>query len=710
MMATAAANDAVSPLAAEGLMLQDILSGDNLAELLDDNERTTIGQWVIRDVDIDEASRGDWKDRYQRWLDVAMQVKKPKNFPWPDAANTKHPLLTIAAMQFWVRAVAVFIDGSNMVKGKVLGPDPDGEKRARADRIAQHMTWQLLYRMLDWEEDTDRLLFMLPIVGLLYRKTYYDNIGNVNRSEMITGVDCIVNYWAKSLETTPRITQVLRYYPYEVREFVNAGLWLEIPLDDTAENADGNDDQALGEYYEQHRCLDLDKDGYPEHYVVTCTKEGRVARVAPCFGPENITVGTFDLRGKPGPTMKLVKVAGFAQQDPSVWQYVGEIVRIERRQYFTKYGFIPAPDASFYDLGFGSLLEGTCDEIDTLKNQMIDAASLANAGGGFLGSGVNVRSGNFKFALGEWKRVDAGGGLLKDNILPFNAPGPSAVSFQLLELMISLAKDITATSDISLGELPVNAPATSALAALEQSEKVMGGILKRTHRSFGQELRKLRRLNRDFLDEEEYFQLNDEAAVRVGREDYADDDLDVMPVSDPRQVSDMQKMLRAQARFQMFNGDPLINQIKLRRDVLESIGTPDIKTYFEVPKPQPPPELLLGMAKEERGKALDDAKAEQARASAALDYAAGAKDLAESGLVDDAAILAAKAVGEDDGASDQSGRGAAMAGPPGDAGPAPAPPGAPAGMGGPMEPGGMPDPSGAGASDGGSLPGGPGFE
>src|SRR3546814_4251775 len=60
---------------------------------------------------------------------------------------------------------------SNLVKGRVLGPDPSGDKKARAERMGQHMTWQLLYRMPGWEEETDRMLLMLPIVGCVFRKT-----------------------------------------------------------------------------------------------------------------------------------------------------------------------------------------------------------------------------------------------------------------------------------------------------------------------------------------------------------------------------------------------------------------------------------------------------------------------------------------------------------------------------------------------------------
>jgi chaperonin GroES len=642
----------------EDLTLAQLLTpGLNIATLLDDNELMKIGMDVVRDVETDETSRGDWLDRYQRSLDVAMQVKKAKNFPWPKAANIKYPLLTVASIQFQARAYPVIVDGSNLVKGRVLGPDPDGTKRARADRVGQHMTWQLLYRMPGWEEETDKLLLMLPITGCVFRKTYYDSIENANRSEIVSGENFIINYWAKSIESAPRYTQVLHYYPYEVKEFVAADMWLEVPFDDTDA---GDDEQALGEYYEQHRCLDLDNDGYPEHYVVTCTKEGKVARIVPCYGLDTVTINLG------GEMMKLDELLEKIQVRPEQYAEVADllpefkIVKIERRQYFTKYGFIPAPDGSFYDIGFGTLLDDISQTIDTTLNQMLDAGALQNAGGGFIGSGVNIRGGNFRFQLGEWKRVDSTGGPLRDNVLPVPAAGPSQALFNLLQMLISAAKEITAVQDVLTGQTTPNQTATTTLALIEQGQKVMTGIFKRIHRAFGQELRILRSLNRDYLDEEEYFQMNDsEEAVQIGRADYEDKDLDVVPVSDPGQVSDMQKMAKAEALMTQFNGDVLINQKQIREDFLVAVGAKDIPRYFEVPEPMPDPSLASKAA-------LDEQAAKEKAAGAADRYMSAAEKAAMLGLDDDAAMLAGKAT--DDNASTGPGGIPGMEGEPADDG------------------------------------------
>jgi chaperonin GroES len=650
----------------EVLTLDEILTPNvNLADFLDDSKLNEIGSRVVRDVEIDEESRKEWLCRYRKWLDMAMQVREAKNFPWPKASNVKFPLLTVAAIQFQARAYPAIVDGANLVKGRVLGPDPDGMKHERAERIGAHMTWQLLYRMPGWEEETDRLLLQLPITGCAFRKSYYDSIANSNCSELVSGEDFIINYWAKSLDSAPRYTHRLRFYPHEVKEKIQAGLWREVAV--RAEPEAGNDEDALVEFYEQHRFIDLDDDGYPEPYIATTTKDGQVARLVPCFSLDG------------------VKAAN------------GRIISIERRKYFTKYAFIPAPDGSFYDIGFGWLLEDIGEPINTAINQMLDAATLQNAGGGFLGSGINIRGGSMPFRIGEWKRVEVTNNApLRDNVFRLDHPGPSAVLFNLLGMLIEAAKEITSVQDVMTGEGTTNQPATTTLALIEQGHKVMTGIFKRIHRDFGKELRVLFALNRDYLDEEEYFLLNDgDQGQRIAREDYDDSDLDVVPVSDPNVVTDMQKLARSEAEWSSFNGDPLINQVELRRRRMEVLGTPDPKTMLQVPAPAPDPKMIVEAMKEARAKIETMAKVRQMDAAAALQALQGAEIAYGLGLLDDAASLAQAAITLGGTVDDDLGTGGvpAVEGQQPDAGvpePAPAPPPAADGSmgGGPaIEPG-----------------------
>jgi chaperonin GroES len=632
-----------------------------------------------------------------------------------------HDWASHGADAFGLVAVArpIILDGSNLVKGRVLGRDQDGSKRERADRIGQHMTWQLLYRMIDWEEDTDKLLLMLPIAGCAFRKTYFDPIAGTNQSDMIPADDFVIDYWAKSLDRAPRYTHILHFYPYEVRAKFAADLWRKVQFSQEPENSD--DVEGLVDFYEQHCMIDLDDDGIPEPYVVTTTTEGQVARIVPCFSASDMFVK--DEAGK------IVKATELSHEQLAALDI--EIVRFERQQYFTKYGFIPAPDESFYDIGFGALLEDLSDATDGIINRLLDAGTLQNTQGGFLGAGINIKSGNMRFAPGEWKRVDTGGAAIKDSVVPLQLPGPSPVLFQLLGMLIEAAKEITSVQDVLTGASQgPNTPATTILAQIEQGQKVMTAIFKRIHRAFGKELRILRRLNRDHLDEEEYFQLNDEnepeapighnggpplgeeqpeqQEMKVLRSDYEDDDLDVVPVSDPTMATDAQRMARSQVLMQ-FAGNPLVNQVEILQRVFEATGQTDIKKLLTVPPPPPDPKVLVDGLKTHVAKQQADNATLTAKSNAAKVLTDAAATALELGAIEDAAALLtmATALGSETDAKPADGPGSVpgVEGQSADAGlppnPQPAPPLSDGGMGaGPNDdagtagPGGPPDPTG----------------
>lgn len=533
----------------------------NIAEEIAPEVLARLGSKVCEEFKIDEDSRvkEGWTQRHDASLKLAMQVKEAKSYPWPNAANIKYPLITVAAMQFAARAYPAIVDGANVVKGKVLGK-PDDEKRDRADRIGRHMSYQLLEEMPEWEEGTDQLLHILPCTGTVFRKTYFDPAKGRNCSELVTADKLVVNYWAKV--DAPRITQVCEYYPAEIESKFRAGVWLRQDLG-MPQDANG-DDHAPHTFLEQHRLYDLDDDGYPEPYVCTVHKETeKVVRIVARFDEQGIKVNAS-----------------------------GEVYCVEPVEYFTRYWFIPPLDGSYYGLGFGTLLDALNETINSTLNMTLDAAHLANTQGGFIGAGVSLKSGMTRFQPGEWKRVETPGGVLRDSLVPLPANGPSPVLFQLLGMLIEAAKDITATKDILTGETQqANTPVGTTLAQIEQGLKVFSSIYKRIHRALKGELRQLYRLNRLYLEPEAYFSFQDEEGV-VAQQDYAAEDVDVIPVSDPTVVTDMQRIGRAQYLMQ-FMAAPGMNTKAIIERALEAASIPDIKELFQEGPPPEDPKIAL---------------------------------------------------------------------------------------------------------------------
>jgi chaperonin GroES len=575
------------------MRLVDLINMPNIAEELDDSKLAEIGMKVVREYDIDKNSRADWESRMDRAMDLAMQVAEAKSFPWPNAANVKYPLLTTASIQFAARAYPAIVQGADVVRGKVVGRDPDGSKMDRAERIGQHMSYQLLDEMDGWEEDTDKLLHILPIVGCAFRKSYFDPALGRNCSELVSAKHLVVNYAAKSLERAPRITQVFELYPHEVTERMRSGVFLDVELG--LPQGDDGDEDGAHEFLEQHRRLDLDEDGYGEPYCVTVHKDtGRVVRIYARYDATGVHV---DNR-------------------------THKVVRVEQVDYYTKYSFIPSPDGGFYDTGFGSLLWDINETINSTMNRLLDAGTLANTGGGLIGKGIKIKGGPFRITPGEYRMVD-NAGPIAESIYPLPVPMPSSVLLELLSFLTDAGREVASVKDVLTGDnMSANVPATTTMAMVEQGLTSFTAIYKRIHRSLASELKKLYRLNRLYLPPETYFRvLDDEKAV--AQSDYEDESVDIKPVSDPTVITDQQRLSKAQYLMQ-FMGDPLINQYELRKRVLEAARIESLDVLLPEPQPQQPDPL------QEATVALTLAEADKSTAQAVESQAKTLKAMADA--------------------------------------------------------------------------------
>lgn len=562
-------------------LLRSYIGVANIAPMLDKDQVNKIGMEVTRGYDLDKASRADWEKQMQIAMDLAMQVTQEKSWPWPKAANVKYPLITTAAIQFSARAYPAIVRGSEVVKGQVMGPDQDGRKKERADRIGRHMSYQLLEEIQDWDEDEDKLLLQMSIVGCTFRKTYFDVMLGQPCSDLVMARDLVYNHavpWNKLRRKTHRLDLFKNEIIERQRgEIFEEDLTLGMP------SGEDNDEDGHFEFLEQHCWYDLDGDGYKEPYIVTVLKDtSEVARIIARFDEDGIFLNSR--------------------------QEISKIVPVE---YFTKFAFMPNPDGGSYDVGLGMLLNPINETVNTVLNQLLDAGTLANTGGGFLGNGLKMKGGPARFVPGEFKPVDTSGGKISDNIYHMQFTGPNAVLFNLLGMLIEAGKDISSVKDILTGDQQVNQTATTTLALIEQGQKVFSAIYKRVHRSLKQEFKKLYRLNKLYLQPEDYYRFNDKQEP-IYLEDYQGDDTDVAPVSDPTLVSDAQELTRAEALMK-FVGDPLINQIELRRKYLKALKEQDIDLLLVKEAPQAPqdPQLLKIQADIEAQKVEVTAKTER---------------------------------------------------------------------------------------------------
>lgn len=518
----------------------------NLVEDLDEDTRTKLATRVARGFSIDEESCREWREKTEIGLKIAEQITEHKTFPWPDAANVKFPLIATASIQFAARAYPNIIQGTEVVKTKVVGHDPTGEKAARAKRVRQHLSYQCTEEMEGWEEGVDKLLHSLPVIGTCFKKTYFSKLRQTNVSEYISPLDVVVNDSAKSLETARRVTHKIHLYRNDVVERERDGQFIDLQAEYMQETDDENRAEC---FLEQHCWADLDEDGYEEPYIVTIHEDSQT----------------------------LVRVVARYEVDGISVTLNNKVRKIEAIQYFTMFGFIPSPSGKFYYLGFAHLLGPINESINTILNQLLDAGTLANLQGGFLAKGLRLQGGAVRFKPGEWKSVDVTGGILRDGIFPLPVKEPSNVLFSLLGLLNETGMKLASVSEAMTGDTPSqNTPAATTLAMIEQGLKVFTAIYKRVYRSLTQEYRKLYWLNSRYLDEETYFTVLD-SEVAVARADYNTTDFNVFPVADPSLASEAQKIAKSQALMQTWEQNPSQSgKIEILRQHYEAIGAENI--------------------------------------------------------------------------------------------------------------------------------------
>lgn len=553
-----------------------LLQTNNIASKLSKEKLTMIGKVCLEGYNVDKQSRKEWEHNVDEWLKLAMQTKEEKSFPWPKASNIKYPLISTAAMQFSARAYPTLIPSNGAVVHAIpVGVDVDGSKGEKAERVSRYMSYQVLYDMDGWEEDMDRLLMMVPIVGTVFKKTYYDKSLDKVQSYLISPKNLVVNYWATDLESCERVSEIIemskRVYEEKLREevFIDQELGDPIAIQDNGPTL-ANDATTPYYFIQQSTFIDLDDDGYAEPYIVTFHREsGKVVSIVARFFKDDIHMDN------------------------------NKIIKIIPRQLYTKYGFIPNPDGSFYNIGFGVLLGPLNESVNTLINQLVDSGTLNNMQSGYIGKGLRIKMGDNRFQPGEWKPVNATADDLRKQIVPLPSKEPSKVLFELMGSLISSGKELASVAEIFVGKMPgQNTPATTTMATIEQGMKVFTAVYKRIYRSLAEEFDKIFELNRIFLDPNKYISVLD---ITIDPKDFDESAVDIEPGADPTAISQTEKLVKAQGLQELLaQFGPMMNPVEVLTRILQAQEQPNMEKLLsqevaqtgQPPQPAPDPKVM----------------------------------------------------------------------------------------------------------------------
>ena len=540
----------------------------NLVDYLDESIVTGIVTDLIGDYDDDVNSRKDWMQTYVDGLELLGMKIEERADPWIGACGVYHPLLSEALVKFQAEIMMSTFPAAGPVKTQIIGKETQ-EKKDAAVRVQDDMNYQLTDVMTEFRPEHERMVWGLGLSGNAFKKVYFDPSFDRQTSIFVPAEDLVVPYGASDIQTSPRVTHVMRKTENELRKLQVAGFYADIDLGEPNNSLDEVEKKiaekmgfrALSDdrYKILEMNVELDLEGY-EH----TDKDGEPTGIAL---PYIVTVEYG--------SMKCLAIRRNWKQGDKLHT---------KRQHYVHYGYVPG--FGFYCFGLIHLVGAFAKSGTSILRQLVDAGTLANLPGGFKTRGLRVKGDDTPIGPAEWRDVDVPSGTIAENIMALPYKEPSQVLASLLDKIVEEGRKFASAADIQVADMSANSPVGTTLAILERQLKVMTAVQARIHYSFKQELALLRDIIRDYTPAEYSYQ-PEEGSRKAKQSDY--DLVDVIPVSDPNAATMAQKIVQYQAVIQLSQQAPQIYDLpQLHRQMLDVLGIKNAQKLVPLPDDQTP--------------------------------------------------------------------------------------------------------------------------
>ena len=544
----------------------------NLAEVLDDSILGTLSSDLMSKVEEDKESREEWEEAIAKGLTLLGIRYEERSEPFPGSSGVTHPLLSEAITQFQAQAYKEMLPAGGPVKTSIIGT-PTPETEAQATRVEDYMNYQITEVMEEYDQDTDQMLYYLPITGSTFKKVYFDPSKQRAVSKFVHAQDLVVNYDASDIRTAERCTHIVKMTDNEVRKLQIGGIYRDVSL--SYSDQEESDSTIQGKADE----LQGMRPGYSDE-VYTLFE---IHTELDLEGFEDV-----DMMGEPT-GIKLpyiVTIDEGSGQVLSVTRNYREMDPLRRkRQYFVHYKFLPG--LGFYGFGLLHTIGGLSRAATSILRQLIDAGTLSNLPGGFKARGVRIRNDDEPVVPGEFRDIDAPAGDVRNAIIPLPYKEPSGTLAQLLGVVVDSGKRFAQVADAKIADVNSQAPVGTTVALIEQGSKVISSIHKRMHYGQKQEFRMLAEIFGENPVPYPYF-VGPNANPQLMAQDF-DGRVDILPVSDPSIFSMAQRMSLAQTQLQMAQAAPqLHNMYEAYRRVYDALDIKNIEAILP-PPPQPAP-------------------------------------------------------------------------------------------------------------------------
>jgi len=541
---------------------------EDLADKVDDNGLEEIANKVFDNFESDRDSRSEWESMFERGFDLLGLKLQDASEPFEGACTAVHPLLIESAVKFQAKASLELFPAAGPVKSQVIGIEtPD--KMEQANRVQEFMNYQLTEQMPEYFDESERLLFHLPIIGSAFKKTYYDAALERPVSEFVPIDQFYVSYYASNLRKADRYTHVIYRSPTDLIKEIDVGMYRDIDLPEAyvpeqssmatkldtvlglAQTTDSDYQYVL---LEQHCYLELSEDSEHEEgvslpYIVTLEEQSK----------------------------QILSIRRNYRPDDKTRQKV---------MHFVHYKYVPG--FGFYGLGLIHFLGNLTMTATAAMRALVDAGQFANLPGGFKAKGVRIVGDNDPISPGEFKEVEATGMDLSKSIVPLPYKEPSNTLLSMLNFVIGAGQKFADSTEQVVSDAASYGPVGTTMALLEASSKFFSAIHKRLHNAQREELKILAQINYDYLPNEYPFEVPG-VSRQVLKRDF-DGRVDIVPVSDPNIPSNAHRMMLSQLALQLAQQAPpgMFNMEELNRTILQAANMPNLDLILP-PETKPKP-------------------------------------------------------------------------------------------------------------------------
>jgi hypothetical protein len=524
-----------------------------------------------------EVTEEDKKSR-QPWLDVINKVKPFLGFNIEEIdgklginmgtsqanaqVKTFDTTFSTALLRLWALLRSELLPSTGPVGFKTNIDNSD------AFELKGEMIKDILNEYLTTEDkgfypDFDRFLLYLLLYGCVFRKIYDDPVTKKPISRFIIPEDFLVDNNCSSILESNRLTHIRYLSKREIILNMQDGTFRDVELsylktpnssndNEVEDNSSKDDDKNIVDlkaytnasrfkFYETHEYLDL-QEFFGSNYL----------------NNENIEFDKADLSTLPSPyvitrcaiTNKIVSLVPNWNVDDSTR---------ERINCFVHYNLFPGFD--IYGLGLAQILGSNAMSLTKMQRMAIDAAIFQNFPGGIRVPGMKSQNNDITISPGQFVTLDTGSVPLQQAVMPLPYNGPSPALLELSQRLITQTQQLASTSETGMPENSQDMAVGTTIALLEVANRMQSAILRTIHSSFSDEIQLLF----------QRFNLAD-----------GDDELKIIPVSDPSVESTTQRIMKAESLLKIASSDPAAhNMPEIYKRVYKALGITDIEQVLK---------------------------------------------------------------------------------------------------------------------------------